>query len=301
MEVKIAVIGDDRTGKTAFCTRLSKGTPDFPLYLPTSEVKTYQRPVRVEQYGLINLTFFDVAAVASLDPIRPYYVQQAQVVILFFDLTNSKSLDRCVAYLKDKKLFPEQSKQHRLLIGSKADLAQQIDEQAIIEVAQQFKLQVFKVSARQKTGLEAVIDWLVSMAKAILQPLIAKVPGWSNELSQDQLYLKRAHKVYDHIWQDDADPLENIRSCLQYYAKDNGCLLFFSGGCMRHHTSFASELIKSIDEGKLTDLEEIIAMIDRQPKNRGGDFSLLARFVKDKLSIIHEGAEDYLSTFCCCL
>ncbi|MBN3304282.1 rho-related GTP-binding protein RhoF [Amia ocellicauda] len=117
-ELKIVIVGDGGCGKTSLLMVYAKG--DFPEKYAPSVFEKYVTTIR---YGSkdINLNLYDTAGQEDYDRLRPLSYQNANLVLVCYDVTNPTSFDNVLI-----KWFPEVNHFCRgvpiILIGCKTDL-----------------------------------------------------------------------------------------------------------------------------------------------------------------------------------
>ncbi|TNM91935.1 rho-related GTP-binding protein RhoF [Takifugu flavidus] len=117
-ELKIVIVGDGGCGKTSLLMVYAKG--DFPEKYAPSVFEKYVTTVSVGGKE-IKLNLYDTAGQEDYDRLRPLSYQEANLVLVCFDVTNPTSFDNVLI-----KWFPEVRHFCRdtpvILIGCKTDL-----------------------------------------------------------------------------------------------------------------------------------------------------------------------------------
>ncbi|CAF99274.1 unnamed protein product, partial [Tetraodon nigroviridis] len=117
-ELKIVIVGDGGCGKTSLLMVYAKG--DFPEKYAPSVFEKYVTTVTVGGKE-IRLNLYDTAGQEDYDRLRPLSYQEANLVLVCFDVTNPTSLDNVLI-----KWFPEVrhfcGDTPLILIGCKTDL-----------------------------------------------------------------------------------------------------------------------------------------------------------------------------------
>ncbi|XP_052463296.1 rho-related GTP-binding protein RhoF-like [Carassius gibelio] len=116
--LKIVIVGDGGCGKTSLLMVYAKG--DFPeKYAPS----VFEKYVTTVSYGGkdIQLNLYDTAGQEDYDRLRPLSYQEANLVVICYDVTNPTSFDNVTI-----KWYPEVRHFCRdvpiILIGCKTDL-----------------------------------------------------------------------------------------------------------------------------------------------------------------------------------
>ncbi|XP_007900420.1 rho-related GTP-binding protein RhoF [Callorhinchus milii] len=117
-ELKIVIVGDGGCGKTSLLLVFAKG--DFPEQYAPSVFEKYVKDITVGN-KIVTLTLYDTAGQEDYDRLRPLAYQDANVVLICYDVTNPTSYENVLI-----KWYPEVA--HFcpgvpiLLIGCKTDL-----------------------------------------------------------------------------------------------------------------------------------------------------------------------------------
>ncbi|KAG7480624.1 hypothetical protein MATL_G00058200 [Megalops atlanticus] len=117
-EIKIVIVGDGGCGKTSLLMVYAKG--DFPEKYAPSVFEKYFTTVRYRGRE-IGLNLYDTAGQEDYDRLRPLSYQNANLVLICYDVTNPTSFDNVLI-----KWYPEVNHFCRgvptILIGCKTDL-----------------------------------------------------------------------------------------------------------------------------------------------------------------------------------
>ncbi|XP_030005111.1 rho-related GTP-binding protein RhoF [Sphaeramia orbicularis] len=117
-ELKIVIVGDGGCGKTSLLMVYAKG--DFPEKYAPSVFEKYVTTISLGGKE-IKLNLYDTAGQDDYDRLRPLSYQEANLVLVCFDVTNPTSYDNVLI-----KWFPEVKHFCRdtpvVLIGCKTDL-----------------------------------------------------------------------------------------------------------------------------------------------------------------------------------
>ncbi|XP_028679989.1 rho-related GTP-binding protein RhoF [Erpetoichthys calabaricus] len=117
-ELKIVIVGDGGCGKTSLLMVYAKG--DFPEKYAPSVFEKYVTKIKVGSKE-INLNLYDTAGQEDYDRLRPLSYQNANLVMVCYDVTNPTSFDNILI-----KWYPEVNHFCRgvpvILIGCKTDL-----------------------------------------------------------------------------------------------------------------------------------------------------------------------------------
>ncbi|KAM9307245.1 rho-related GTP-binding protein RhoF [Pholidichthys leucotaenia] len=117
-ELKIVIVGDGGCGKTSLLMVYAKG--DFPEKYAPSVFEKYSTTISLGGKE-IKLNLYDTAGQEDYDRLRPLSYQEANLVLVCFDVTNPTSFENILI-----KWYPEVkhfcSDTPLILIGCKTDL-----------------------------------------------------------------------------------------------------------------------------------------------------------------------------------
>ncbi|CAL1569437.1 unnamed protein product [Knipowitschia caucasica] len=117
-EIKVVIVGDGGCGKTSLLLVFAKG--DFPETYAPSVFEKYNTTITVGGSG-VRLNLYDTAGQDDYDRLRPLAYQEADVILVCFDVTNPTSFENVLV-----KWFPEVrhfcGDAPLILIGCKTDL-----------------------------------------------------------------------------------------------------------------------------------------------------------------------------------
>lgn len=115
--IKIFLAGSPRSGKTSFCDAFQDQSAEF-LYFPTIGIDIRIQRASID-YGRVKL--YDTAGHERFRKVILTYVNDTDIILLFVDLTNSKSIDEAKDIYRD---IVDHSEWHIpiALIATKKDL-----------------------------------------------------------------------------------------------------------------------------------------------------------------------------------
>uniref|UniRef100_H3BGC5 Ras homolog family member F, filopodia associated n=2 Tax=Latimeria chalumnae TaxID=7897 RepID=H3BGC5_LATCH len=132
-EVKIVIVGDGGCGKTSLLMVYAKG--DFPENYAPSVFEKYTSSVTIGNKEII-LNLYDTAGQEDYDRLRPLSYQNADLVLICYDVTNPTSHDNVLI-----KWYPEVNHFCRgipiLLVGCKIDLRKDEERLRKLKASQQ--------------------------------------------------------------------------------------------------------------------------------------------------------------------
>ncbi|AWP15238.1 putative rho-related GTP-binding protein RhoF [Scophthalmus maximus] len=119
-ELKIVIVGDGGCGKTSLLLVYAKG--DFPEKYAPSVFEKYVTTISLGGKE-IKLKLYDTAGQEDYDRLRPLSYQEANLILVCFDVTNPTSFENVLIkwYPEVKHFCPDKPV---ILIGCKTDLRQ---------------------------------------------------------------------------------------------------------------------------------------------------------------------------------
>ena len=160
-EIKVVLVGDAASGKTRLFNKYLHNRFDNDDYDPTIGASFCSK-----KNAKLNLAIWDTAGQARYQSLTPMYTNNADIIILTLDLTNTKSLDM----LKKLKLTlkPDAVK---VLVATKSDLTDQHvinleDEKVAAWITEQgfHNNSVYQTSAKTGDGVDALFKTIKSIA-----------------------------------------------------------------------------------------------------------------------------------------
>ncbi|KAL9647278.1 hypothetical protein ABK040_012629 [Willaertia magna] len=158
--IKALLIGESGVGKTALLLKYVEDKFEESL-LSTIGVD-FKEKVLVINDKLIKLQIFDTAGQERYRTITNSYYRGVSLIIVVFDLTDEKGLEKVQKWINEVKKFST-SNVVGALVGNKTDLEseRQITELQAREFAQNFDLLYFEVSAKYGTNISLIFEQLV--------------------------------------------------------------------------------------------------------------------------------------------
>ena len=151
--LNIALLGDERAGKTSFIKRLCFGEFDDE-YFPTKVI--YTELCKIESDNSVY-TFLDYPGREKEQFVIDSGLLCTDVFILIFDLTNVLSYENCKWWLEKVKLkYP---KVPIILVGTKSDCENILTSQQI-NLTKEYKIPYVEVSSKSREGFFSVLSLL---------------------------------------------------------------------------------------------------------------------------------------------
>ncbi|KAL3086618.1 hypothetical protein niasHT_037744 [Heterodera trifolii] len=181
MSLKVVLLGDNGTGKTAICCRFAQHA--YPQkYTQTSGVDFYSRRIAMPRNVSVLLQLWDVGGHNLTSPaMLNTYIFGAQAVLFVYDVTNSQSFDHLTDWVgAAKKGGAQMEKPFCLaLVGNKTDSEHQraVKMDRHNKFADQNALSAFYVSA--KTGDSIDLMFKKTTAEVLGIPLTKADQEWN--------------------------------------------------------------------------------------------------------------------------
>lgn len=163
---KIIFVGDANTGKSSLINRFTSNTFDHN-YQPTLGVDYQTKFFDVLNVDY-NCGFWDSPGSERFKWILEPYYQNANVVVVLFDLTRPSTLINATRWMEDALSANEKSNPLRFLVGTKSDLLpkrtlENIEVKSNL-VAQELDAEYFSISSRDGTEVSNLFKRFISLA-----------------------------------------------------------------------------------------------------------------------------------------
>ena len=156
---KIVTLGEGRVGKTSLTLKYVKNE------FHTDEISTINancmaRSVELEK-GSVQLNIWDTAGQERFRALAPNYYRQAKGALVVYDITDRKSFDKVVSWIKELK---EQADKDIVIVvaGNKADMERerQINRAEALEFCRKLQIRHFDTSAKTGNGVQEIFTEL---------------------------------------------------------------------------------------------------------------------------------------------
>jgi len=164
---KVVVCGDPAVGKTSTVLRFTDNAFKR-TYMPTIGVNISEKNVKVDSTN-IRLVIWDLAGTAKFDSMRQHFYENAQSILICFDLTHKNTFESVGDWYQDiKKTVTTKYPIPGFVLGNKNDLVdeRQVSDEEAQKLAKANNLKYFETSAL--TG-ENVEESFHTMAKELLE------------------------------------------------------------------------------------------------------------------------------------
>ena len=175
---KVVVIGDSGVGKSSLVARY---TDDFfeEGMAATIGVDFRVKTVEVGEKR-VKLTIWDTAGTERFRTLSGSYYRGAQIAIIVFDVTNTKSFDNLSTWMEEIELNFTHANLIKVLIGNKIDKSPRaVQTEQGLQLARDHEMLYIETSAKTKTG---VADAFNSAVKQTLlrEDLVSSAPSVVN-------------------------------------------------------------------------------------------------------------------------
>ena len=156
---KVVILGEGRVGKTCLATKFVRN--QFYLdEVSTINANYLSKVVNVDK-GTVELNIWDTAGQERFRALAPNYYRQATGAIIVYDITDRKSFEKVIAWIKELK---EQANKNIIIVvaGNKCDLEydRQINKTKALEFCRLQKIRHFDTSARNGLGVAEIFNEL---------------------------------------------------------------------------------------------------------------------------------------------
>ena len=161
VDCKIVTLGEGRVGKTSLTMKFVKNE------FHTDEVSTINancltKLVPVNQ-GSVRLNIWDTAGQERFRALAPNYYRQAKGAVVVYDITDRKSFDKVVSWIKELK---DQAEKDIVICvaGNKADMERerQINRADALEFCRKLQIRHFDTSAKTGNGVQEIFTDLAT-------------------------------------------------------------------------------------------------------------------------------------------
>ena len=162
-DVKIALLGDSKVGKTSIAKHYVNGKTDT-VAVPTLGAEFYIKHINLPDLGVhMKFMIWDTAGQEKFHSITRLYYQDAKAAIIVYDLTKQYTFDnvKCwLQFLRDDGFedIPV------LLVGNKCDMIEeiQVDQKVVQEFAAREGMKSLLTSAETGEGITEIFGEIIS-------------------------------------------------------------------------------------------------------------------------------------------
>ncbi|KAG5473388.1 hypothetical protein GH5_03575 [Leishmania sp. Ghana 2012 LV757] len=164
LRLRVAVIGEPTSGKTAFVQMVHSNGAIFPKnYLMTMGCDFVVKEFAIDEENTVEVSLLDVAGQRLYDRITSHYLESVSAFILVYDVSNKATFESCRKWVT--KARAAKKDMIGILVANKTDLADKAevtDNQAEV-FARANQLAFLKCSALRGTGIVEPVEKLSRM------------------------------------------------------------------------------------------------------------------------------------------
>lgn len=158
---KVVVVGDQEVGKTSLLLKYSKNTFQ-ENYKPTLGADFIIKEEKLDNDDEFHLYLWDLAGHPSFSILRQYYMHGANGALVCFALDNITTFDSIENWLKDVYRVRPQ-KIPVILVGTKSDIDQVIDQEKIDNFCSENDLVFMKTSSKTGENIREVFLKIIDL------------------------------------------------------------------------------------------------------------------------------------------
>ena len=161
IDCKVVTLGEGRVGKTSLTLKFIKN--EFHKdEISTVNANCLSSTVHVEK-GSVLLNIWDTAGQERFRALAPNYYRQAKGAVVVYDITDRKSFDKVVSWIKELR---DQAEKDIVIVvaGNKSDMERerQINRAEALEFCRKLQIRHFDTSAKTGTGVQEIFNDLAS-------------------------------------------------------------------------------------------------------------------------------------------
>jgi small GTP-binding protein len=149
LRTKVALVGDQRVGKTSIVNQLVKQFFNN-TYLTTLGIdyNTYDIKIRDTNY-IVQLHLIDCTGFSAFTDVVSAQIKDANFILYVYDSTNLESFQTIKLWKENLKMILTNKNYVEYLVGNKIDLEKKlaVDDSAIKNMSSLYKLKPYSVSA----------------------------------------------------------------------------------------------------------------------------------------------------------
>ena len=162
--LKVVICGDEKTGKSKLFDRIINDTYTETYFQTIGS--DFQKTNRVVPGANVELEIWDTAGAPQYRTILPIFFNNADIVIVVFDVTNKKSFESVPGFVADVKTWVN-NEFDLAIFGSKIDSwknPREVPVDDALQTAQRLGAKYFETSAVTTQGLEDALRKLLKHA-----------------------------------------------------------------------------------------------------------------------------------------
>ena len=187
IDCKVVTLGEGRVGKTSLTLKFIKN--EFHKdEISTVNANCLSSTVHVEK-GSVLLNIWDTAGQERFRALAPNYYRQAKGAVVVYDITDRKSFDKVVSWIKELR---DQAEKDIVIVvaGNKSDMERerQINRAEALEFCRKLQIRHFDTSAKTGTGVQEIFNDLASQIFELNKNIVPR----TNTRSKKKITVERA-------------------------------------------------------------------------------------------------------------
>ena len=187
IDCKVVTLGEGRVGKTSLTLKFIKN--EFHKdEISTVNANCLSSTVHVEK-GSVLLNIWDTAGQERFRALAPNYYRQAKGAVVVYDITDRKSFDKVVSWIKELR---DQAEKDIVIVvaGNKSDMERerQINRAEALEFCRKLQIRHFDTSAKTGTGVQEIFNDLASQIFELNKNIVPR----TNTRSKKKITVVRA-------------------------------------------------------------------------------------------------------------
>ncbi len=161
--IKVVLLGESSVGKTSLVVRLKRD-----IFADDNESTVGVSFSRIP-YNSINFELWDTAGQQRFFSLLPMYYRSARIVLLVFDVSNLRTLDRIYDFF-NKISLDIKNDYKVIIIGNKTDLVDDLEpvKRAAVEKFKDYSIHEYVyVSAKSNSNVDMIMPLLDACAKLV--------------------------------------------------------------------------------------------------------------------------------------
>lgn len=162
---KIAIIGNEKVGKSSLVEMYLKGKIENLEYRPTIGISINEKELQIAKNIKLTIFTLDMSGSRSFTKVRKSYYHGSNAVLIIFDYTNIVALENITKWLEEAQNYIKDVSIPYLLIGNKIDLADNREnvKNEAEQLANQHNCSFFETSASTGEGIDEIFTYLLNL------------------------------------------------------------------------------------------------------------------------------------------
>ena len=155
---KVILLGESSVGKTSILHRFI-GQKFAESYRCTVGVEFKIKSILLDPYTIAELKIWDTCGEEKFRSVTRQYYNDANGIVLLFDLNDRNSYNALPNWLKDIKNYSPKNAAI-IIVGNKSDLERKVSENEILYFTQNEDISYIEVSAKSGVNIELIFEKL---------------------------------------------------------------------------------------------------------------------------------------------